>query len=87
MPCPVQSTSVRTFPEFEQSIYPEIFRAFYFVNNFNPATEAMSVKRKNIRQKSVGSLKKIIPTITVPAAPIPVHTAYAVPIGNVFVAK
>jgi hypothetical protein len=29
-----------------------------------------------------GSLKKIIPTIAVPAAPIPVHTAYAVPTGR-----
>lgn len=31
-----------------------------------------------------GSLKKIIPKIVVPAAPIPVQTAYAVPIGKVF---
>ena len=38
---------------------------------------------KNIRQKFVGSLKIKIPTRTVPTAPIPVHTAYAVPIGNV----
>ncbi len=39
----------------------------------------------NIKNKSLGSsagsLNKIIPAITVSAAPIPVHTAYAVPIG------
>jgi len=38
---------------------------------------------KNIRQKVAGSLKYIIPIITVPTAPMPVHTAYAVPIGKV----
>lgn len=49
--------------------------------------EAIRVKMKNILQKSVGSLNKIIPMITVPTAPIPVHTAYAVPIGNDNVAR
>jgi len=34
--------------------------------------------------KVTGSLKKIIPKIVVPAAPIPVQTAYAVPIGRTF---
>ncbi len=38
---------------------------------------------KNNRQNVAGSLKKIIPTMTVPTAPIPVHTGYAVPIGMV----
>lgn len=33
-----------------------------------------------------GSLKKRMPIKTVPTAPIPVQTAYAVPIGMVFVA-
>ena len=42
-----------------------------------------SIPIKNNRQKSVGSLKKIMPTITVPTLPIPVHTAYAVPTGMV----
>ncbi len=37
-----------------------------------------------IRASDTGSLKKIIPSIAVPAAPIPVQTAYAVPIGNTF---
>ena len=32
--------------------------------------------------KVTGSLKKIIPKIVVPAAPIPVQTAYAVPTGR-----
>lgn len=51
------------------------FSAIYFAKNFNPAIDAMSVVRKNNRQKSAGSRKKIIPAITVPAAPMPVHTA------------
>ncbi len=36
---------------------------------------------KNNLQKVAGSLKNKIPTITVPTAPIPVQTGYAVPIG------
>ena len=35
-----------------------------------------------IRAIETGSLKIIIPKIAVPAAPIPVQTAYAVPIGR-----
>jgi len=38
---------------------------------------------KNMRQKLTGSLNKKIPINTVPTAPMPVHTAYAVPIGKV----
>ena len=49
----------------------------------SPINENISVEIKNKRQKVAGSLKKNIPTTTVPTAPIPVHTAYAVPIGNV----
>lgn len=37
---------------------------------------------KNTRQNVAGSLKKSIPIITAPTAPIPVHTGYTVPIGN-----
>jgi hypothetical protein len=37
-----------------------------------------------MRAKDTGSLKMTIPKIAVPAAPIPVHTAYAVPIGKTF---
>ena len=48
--------------------------------------EAINVKMKNRRQKSADSLKNIIPINTVPTAPIPVQTAYAVPNGNVCVA-
>ena len=50
---------------------------------FRPTIDPISVIRKNILQKLAGSLKKKIPTIAVPAAPIPVQTAYAVPIGRV----
>lgn len=39
---------------------------------------------KNNRNIDIGSLKINIPNIAVPAAPIPVHTAYAVPIGILF---
>lgn len=46
----------------------------------------MSVEMKNTRQKLEGSLNKKIPTKTVPTAPIPVQTAYAVPIGKPSVA-
>lgn len=42
---------------------------------------------KNRRQKSVDSLNKNIPIRAVPTAPIPVHTAYAVPIGRVCMAR
>ena len=35
-----------------------------------------------IRVSDTGSLTKIIPKMAVPAAPMPVHTAYAVPIGK-----
>ncbi len=48
--------------------------------------EAIKVVIKKILQKSAGSLKIKTPTKTVPTAPIPVQTAYAVPIGNVCVA-
>ena len=34
--------------------------------------------------RSIGSLKKINPKITVPIVPIPVQTAYAVPTGKLF---
>ena len=44
--------------------------------------EAMSVKMKKSRQKSAASLKKRMPTTAVPTAPMPVHTAYAVPTGS-----
>ncbi len=51
--------------------------------SFNPIIEIIRVEIKNNLQKLDGSLKKRIPTITVPTAPIPVQTGYAVPIGIV----
>lgn len=41
---------------------------------------------KNNRRNVAGSLKTKMPNNTVPAAPMPVHTAYAVPMGKVCVA-
>ena len=55
-------------------------------STFNPTIEAINVKVKNMRQKVTGSWKKNIPARTVPTAPIPVHTGYAIPIGRVCVA-
>jgi hypothetical protein len=52
----------------------------------SPIIEAIKVVRKKILQKAAGSLKTKIPTKTVPTAPIPVHTAYAVPMGKTWVA-
>jgi len=48
--------------------------------------EAISVVMKKRRQKVAGSWKKMMPTSTVPTAPMPVHTGYAVPMGSVCVA-
>ena len=45
--------------------------------------EIIKVVIKNKRAIVEGSLKNRIPTSTVPTAPIPVHTGYAVPNGNV----
>src|SRR5690242_21802408 len=59
---------------------------YAFETNLSPRIEPIKRKMKNIRQKSDGSLKRIMPTMTVPTAPIPVHTAYAVPIGMTCVA-
>ena len=46
----------------------------------------IKVEIKRILQKVAGSLKITIPIIADPTAPIPVHTAYAVPMGSVCVA-
>jgi hypothetical protein len=48
--------------------------------------EAMRVVIKKSLQKPAGSLNISMPTSTVPTAPIPVHTAYAVPMGKLWVA-
>ncbi len=37
-----------------------------------------------MRPREIGSLKRNIPKSAVPAAPIPVQTAYAVPMGSTF---
>jgi hypothetical protein len=51
-----------------------------------PIIDKIRVVRKNIRHICIGSLKNRIPMSAVPAAPIPVHTAYAVPRGKTSVA-
>lgn len=48
--------------------------------------DAIKVNMKNILQKVAGSLNTKIPMMALPTAPIPVQTAYAVPIGNSLVA-
>lgn len=48
--------------------------------------DAISVLKKKILQNVAGSLKTKIPTKTVPTAPMPVQTAYAVPMGKTCVA-
>lgn len=40
--------------------------------------------QNNLRH-SADSLKNIIPNIAPPDAPVPVHTAYAIPIGSSFI--
>lgn len=48
--------------------------------------EPISVVRNNKRRKVAGSQNTSMPTKAVPTAPMPVHTAYAVPMGSVCVA-
>ena len=57
-----------------------------YCTTFRPTTDAIRVKMKNSLQNEAGSLNTKIPTMTVPTAPIPVQTGYAVPRGMVFVA-
>ena len=45
------------------------------LDTFNKTTPAMINAIAVIRAKEIGSLKKIIPMIAVPAAPMPVQTA------------
>ena len=48
--------------------------------------ENIKVLIKKMRQKVAGSLNIKMPTSTLPTAPMPVQTAYAVPMGKTFVA-
>lgn len=66
-----------TYPNYGSPVHDTVFR---------PMIDAISVKMKNRRQKVAGSWKQKIPVNTVPMAPIPVQTAYAVPIGRLSVA-
>lgn len=49
---------------------------------FKPTIEPIRVVIKKRRANDAGSLKKTMPRITVPTAPIPVQTGYAVLIGK-----
>ena len=64
----------------------EICQMVAYCTIFRPTTDAIRVKMKNSLQNEAGSLNTKIPTMTVPTAPIPVQTGYAVPRGMVFVA-
>jgi len=54
------------------------------LEKFNRITPAIIKAIAVMRAIDTGFLNKTIPKIAVPAAPIPVQTAYAVPIGRVF---
>jgi hypothetical protein len=54
------------------------------LEKFKRITPAMMNVIAVMRAIDTGSLKITIPRIAVPAAPIPVQTAYAVPIGRTF---
>src|SRR5699024_7168624 len=58
-----------------------INRFYIYSIAFNPTAPAMIHSKKAIRFQSVDSLKNKIPIRTAPAAPSPVHIAYAVPRG------
>ena len=49
-------------------------------------TDIISIEMKNILPNVAGSWKNRIPTMTVPTAPMPVHTGYAVLMGSARVA-
>lgn len=52
-----------------------VTKGHHRLTSFSPAMLAIKVNRKNTRQKSAGSLKSKMPTMAVPMAPMPVHTA------------
>jgi len=51
--------------------------------NFRPRIPTTMNRMHTIRAVSLGSANSRMPRIAVPTAPIPVQTAYAVPIGSV----
>lgn len=57
-----------------QLLFEAAHFSFHQCMNFSPVIEIIRVAMKNNRQNVAGSLKKMIPTTTVPTAPIPVHT-------------
>lgn len=55
--------------------------------SLRPTIAASSMTRQAARAIETGSLKSSTPRIAVPNAPMPTHTAYAVPIGMVLAAQ
>jgi hypothetical protein len=58
----------------------------YLPRNFNPTIPVMIKPKHASRLKAADSPNSTIPINTVPTAPMPVHTAYAVPSGRLRVA-
>lgn len=52
-----------------------------FEVSLSPAMPAMTRPMQKTLTAALGSPKRSMPIIAVPTAPMPVHTAYAVPIG------
>lgn len=63
------------------------FSCIAYEINFKPTAEPRIIAIKSMRRHSFGSPNTNMPTSVLPTVPIPVHTAYAVPIGRVFIAK
>jgi hypothetical protein len=55
-----------------------------WVENFRPTIPVKIRKIKKSLLKIAGSLNKMMPRLAAPTIPIPVQTAYAVPIGKLF---
>ena len=69
-----------------KSLFKLCVLLFTQAENFNPITPIIIKLAESILRRFAGSLKKTIPIMKVPTAPIHVHTAYAVPIGIYFCA-
>jgi hypothetical protein len=75
------------FKQSHQKKALEFTKAFKFYigeDNFNPIIPAIISSKLKILPKFADSANRIMPNIAVPIAPIPTHTAYAVPTGNDF---
>ncbi len=71
---------------YRKNAFKSALEGIFYAINFKPTTDARTRAVKKIRLTFRGSCKKSIPITVLPAVPIPVHTAYAVPIAMVFIA-